>query len=229
MAESASDSNPFEVEFSELPQQPFEINFANEQGPYKIHRLDARINAQLKTSDCQKESRRYDESICMGACLDTGAQRSVCGRNQALAYDKIHPGALKKRHSSTQFKFGEQLATNTGIVWIKLPIHKNMHNDLHVNVIDLDIPLIIGLDILKSQRLSVNYIDDSLHFCNEDIERPLTYKFGHVFYEWDIHELFFTRQELTRLTFILCILLPAVYSTSSLVQIRLNLQRLFAN
>lgn len=71
--------------------------------------------------------------------------------------------------------------------------------DIHVDVVDLDEALIIGLDILNSQGLLVNYIDNSLHFCEENIRRPLTYKFGHVFFEWDRKETFFTREELTRL------------------------------
>lgn len=194
-----SNSNPFEIEYSELLQEPLEVNLAEVQEPHEIHRLDTQINARIQTSDAKNKSSRYDESTFMGAFPDTGAQRSVCGRNQAIAYDKMHPGPLRAHDSSTQFKFEEQLATSTGIVSIKLPIHNNTHVDLHVDVIDLDIPLIIGLDVLKSKRLLVNYIDNNLHFCNKNIKQPLTYKFRHVIYEWDIRELFFTRQELTRL------------------------------
>lgn len=72
--------------------------------------------------------------------------------------------------------------------------------DIHVYAIDLDIPLIIGLCVLNSQRLLVNYIDNSLHFCNQDIKQPFTYKFGHLFCEWDLKErFFFSREELNRL------------------------------
>lgn len=66
-----------------------------------------------------------------------------------------------------------------------------------MDVIALEVPLIIGLDALKSQRVLVNYIDNILNFCNEDTKQPFTYKFGHVSYKWDQKEILFTHAELT--------------------------------
>lgn len=82
---------------------------------------------------------------------------------------------------------------------IKFPIKKHSHLDFHVEVVDLDIPLIIGLDILRSRKLLVDYVENTLIYCNEKIKRPITYKLGHVFVEWDQSEILFTREELSRL------------------------------
>lgn len=133
----------------------------------------------------------------MGACLDTGAQRSVCGIGQARAYYKLYHGSLTKGGSTSRFKFGKQLAQSIGSIRVELPVEKSTHISVTVDVIQMDIPLIIGLDILRPCKLSVNYVDNTLHYCNEGVTQPLTYKHGHVFYEWDTSEMFFTRQELT--------------------------------
>lgn len=63
----------------------------------------------------------------------------------------------------------------------------------------MDIPLIIGLDILRSRKLLVNYVDNSLQYCNEGIKRPFKCKLGYVFFEWNPNEILFTRGELVRL------------------------------
>lgn len=89
---------------------------------------------------------------------------------------------VSANESSTWFTFWEKLAASTGIVRIKITIHNNPHVDIHVDVLDFDEPLIIGLEVLKSHRLLVKYIDKSLHFCHENIRRPLNYKIRHVFF-----------------------------------------------
>lgn len=63
----------------------------------------------------------------------------------------------------------------------------------------LDIPIIICLDILKSHSLLVNYLDNRLEYRNLKYSRPLTFKRGHVFLEWNHDAILFTRTELTRM------------------------------
>lgn len=142
---------------------------------------------------------KYGSSKFFGACLDTGAQRSVCGLEQARAYQRIYPNSLTMTKSNVQFKFGEQIEQGVGNVCIKVPVDEGNHIDLNVDVVDLDIPLIIGLDVLRGHKLLVNYIDNTMHFCNFKINRPIKHKLGHMFLEWDAHEILFTREELVRL------------------------------
>lgn len=89
------------------------------------------------------------------------------------------------------------MASSVGKLSIKFPIDQYNHMDLVIDVVHVDIPLIIGLDILKSQKLLVNYVGNTLVYCNEKTIRPITFKHGHVFVESDQSELLFTREELT--------------------------------
>lgn len=70
---------------------------------------------------------------------------------------------------------------------------------VHMDVVNLNIPLIIGLYVLKAHKLLVNYVDNGPHFCNEGVKQPLTYKLGHFFFEWNTNEMFLTLEDLTRL------------------------------
>lgn len=109
----------------------------------------------------------------MGACLDTGAQRSVCSISQAITYNKLYSGSFSRKGSAIQLKFGEQLAKIVGSIWSKIHVYTNTHIDIILYVVEVDIPLIIGLDILRSRKLLVNYVYNTLHYCNEYIKRPL--------------------------------------------------------
>lgn len=142
---------------------------------------------------------KYTQTKFAGACLDTGAQRSVCGLSQAQAYSNEHPGSFSATESNVRFRFGEQVVPAIGLIRIRIPITASLHLDLAVDVVDLDIPLILGLDILRGKGLLVDYINNELKFCNHDLSLPITSKYGHVFLEWDYHTIHFTKTELIRL------------------------------
>lgn len=64
---------------------------------------------QSRKKSLHTDSTKYGSSIFHGACLDTGAQRSVCGLGQARAYDKQYPNSLIAGRLDVRFKFGEQV------------------------------------------------------------------------------------------------------------------------
>lgn len=72
------DMNPFQVDICEAP---YKINLPN--APPSIINI-SKPHAQCKTHHQAQGEQRHNEREFMGACLDTGAQRSVCGRSQAI-------------------------------------------------------------------------------------------------------------------------------------------------
>lgn len=58
-------------------------------------------------------------------------------------------------------------------------------------------PLIIGVGIRKDHSSLVNYVNYTLEFHNLDFSRPLCYKRGYVFFEWNVHKILFTPEKLT--------------------------------
>lgn len=98
-----------------------------------------------------------------------------------------------------KFKFGQQVVQSIGIVNIRLSQDEQSHITLNIHVVDLNIPLIIGLDVIKSHSLLLNYVENRLEFRNLSESKPLTYKHGHVFIEWDQKAIMYSREELTGL------------------------------
>lgn len=89
-------SDAFEVENDE----------GDEASPFKIHMLIASTSERLtKTTSPIKHSQsskphprshkvdpRQIQLETAAACLDTGTQHSVRGMDQAMSYNKLHPG-----------------------------------------------------------------------------------------------------------------------------------------
>lgn len=117
--------------------------------------------------------------------------------NQARAYQHQHYNEfIRWGESNVQFKFGDHIAPGIGKIRIKIPITSGTHLHLEIDVVDLDIPLILGLDVLRNDKLLVNYIDNTIYFCNHAVRRPIVHKLGHVFLEWNEQEILFSKDEL---------------------------------
>lgn len=183
------------------PDDSASMHFIREQ-PVIQHRLprDASVLSTSNTTAATVTGHRrcYDGEFA-GACLDTGAQRSVCGLAQAESYARNHPGSLTLKPRSLRFRFGHHVIQSMGKVNIRIPQGNNSHLSLSIHVVNLDIPLIIGLDVLKSYHLLINYLANQLEFPSTGTTMPLVYKRGHIFLEWDHQSILFTKAELTRL------------------------------
>lgn len=84
-----------------------------------------------------------------------------------------------------KFKLGQQVSRSISIINIRTPQGDHFHIALDMNVMKINIPLIVGLEVLKSRSLLANNVENKLEFLNLKISRPLTYKSGHEFSELD--------------------------------------------
>lgn len=135
----------------------------------------------------------------MGACLDTGATRTVIGRRQAEAYARLTGRPLSlRRDKPTSFLFGGVRTPSQGKVSIRVPISTELYALLHVDVVDIDVPLLVGLDILDDLALYVNTVENVLKCDKRGIATPLVRKDGHIYLEWGAR-VYYTTVELDRL------------------------------
>lgn len=67
----------------------------------------------------------------------------------------------------------------------RLPQTEDSHLYLKSHVVDLDVLLIIGLDNLKTYAQLVDYVNETLHYRNLNYARPLSYKFGRLFFRME--------------------------------------------
>jgi hypothetical protein len=83
-----------------------------------------------------------------GACIDTGAQRTVIGLPQARAYPRLVGRVFSTRPSASSFRFGDGPQLSLGMFSIRFPLPGNRFIYRDVDVVPVDIPLLLGLDLM---------------------------------------------------------------------------------
>jgi hypothetical protein len=121
-----------------------------------------------------------------GACLDSGAEKSVCGFAQAKLNARRTHVPLRMAKARIQFKFGDMRLPSIGSIMFNLPTPRGVIRT-KVHVVQADVPLLLCLDILDKYNLVVSNVDDQLEgrsnppnskvLWNEKITR----KHGHLY------------------------------------------------
>ena len=65
-------------------------------------------------------------------------------------------------------------------------------------MVDVDVPLLLGLDFLDEYKMNVDTANDMLESKSHIWSLPLTRNLGHLYLEWD-YETLFTSEELRKL------------------------------
>jgi hypothetical protein len=134
----------------------------------------------------------------LGACIDTGAPRSVIGRIQAESYAKYLKIRLQLETACpVRFRFGIQSFHSLGSFVVRVPMDK-LFISHRVEVVDVDVPLLLGMDFLDRHKLIVDVTRNVLVHQSTLSSQPLTRKHGHIYIEWD-SDMLFTHEELTKL------------------------------
>lgn len=168
----------------------------------KIHKKQRKnfIQECLSANAMTKlERNHYNSKIFLGACLDIGAQRTVCGFKQARAYCKTARVPLKLHHSPFSFKFGDSLRQSMGTLEFRLPIPSKGYLPIVADIVDADIPLLIGLDFLDREQLLADNISNKLISRHDNWEIPIIRRNGHLFVTWNLKTILFTKSELFKL------------------------------
>lgn len=143
--------------------------------------------------------RHYGDTFFEGACADTGAQRSVCGLAQAKAYCRARNEPFKLAKSPFSYKFGDGVRTSLGRMYVRIRVRKGNFIGFWIDVVDADIPLLLGLDLLDKYDLVADNVDNVLRSKVFGWTVPMKRAHGHMFVQWDLREILYTRAELERL------------------------------
>lgn len=99
-----------------------------------------------------------------GACLDTSAKNTLIGLQQAKKYFK-HSGIMfKPLKSNLRFGFGTDHRNAVGYIPICRPIRSIEMAIRKVDIVDLSIALLIGLDVLINRK-NENIARTELRYC----------------------------------------------------------------
>lgn len=114
----------------------------------------------------------------LGACIDTGAQKSLIGNKQAVAYSN-HIGQelkLSKHLGKTMFKFGDHRHKGLGTIEVRIPTDDKYYLSTTVEVVDVDVTLVLGLDFLDRFEMNIDTAKGMLESKGHTWTFPLTRK-----------------------------------------------------
>jgi hypothetical protein len=135
-----------------------------------------------------------------GDCLDTGAQTSVVGLAQAKAYCKYRGVQFKTKASNKAFRFGRQRQESLGELLVRLPLADGSFVSVEMGVVDADIPMLVGLDVLDKYALAIDNVANVLDSRITGTKTPLARKLGHISLEFRKEDrVLFTTAELVKL------------------------------
>ena len=83
-----------------------------------------------------------------GACLDTEAQSTVIGREQAKAYYNYMGIDMNLESSENRYKLGNSHHKSLGTLPMKIPLGDKRLVVERVDVVKADVPFLVGLDFM---------------------------------------------------------------------------------
>ena len=105
---------------------------------------------------------------------------------------------FRPRRSVHSFRFGSDVQMSLGTIPIRIPTGHDTFLKLFVDVVPIDVPFLLGLDVLKREQIYPNTVDNKLVCKSQNWEVDLRLKFGHMYYDWSQTPIMFTRKELVR-------------------------------
>jgi hypothetical protein len=97
------------------------------------------------------------------------------------------------------FKFGQDLQRSIGTIGVRVPTPDKSFMLINVDVVETDVPFLIGLDTLYTFEMIVDTVENELRAPKAGWSVPIIRKFGHVYLEWEpTNKIMFTRHELQK-------------------------------
>lgn len=114
--------------------------------------------------------------------MDYGAERTVMGWDQAITYTRNYRVAWNLRPYPLVFSFGEHLSKSKVIMPVHTPVPGCRFMILCCHVVLRDVPLLLGLDVLRTFGLTIDFREFKRTSQNQPWSLPQTYAAGHAFF-----------------------------------------------
>lgn len=103
-----------------------------------------------------------DQEKFHGACIDSGAQITVVSYRQAETDCRQHGGSLSPTFSRGTYRFGNKRPRGTGWTRIRVPVSAPHILDVKADVVDVDIPFLLGLDVISDLKALLDVGNDKI-------------------------------------------------------------------
>lgn len=128
-----------------------------------------------------------------------GAERTVIGRRQAAAYAQwaVMDLTLNTPDGAT-FRLRGKGYKSLGVVHVRIPITNALYLPLDVDVVDLDVPFLLGLNVLDAHKMYINKVSNELVRVTYNVVTPIVRMYGHAYLVWG-EDILYTIVELNKL------------------------------
>lgn len=79
-----------------------------------------------------------------------------------------------------------------------MPVVNDIVNKFDGFIVLIDVPLLIGLDVLRKSRLLIDYADESIASKRRDWGIKLTFELVHLYVEW-LPSVYYTENKLWKI------------------------------
>lgn len=168
------------------------------------HRRNRKVEAASRTSSrhviliCNATLGQLDCGNLAGfreACCDSGAPRSVVGIRPAKEYCKAAGIRYRTRALRTSFLFGDTLQQSLGKIVVRLPTRDGAFFTFKAYVVEANVPLLLGLEVLDRERLVADNVENVLHNRRSGWKLPIVSKDQHMYVTWNYEQMLNTRAE----------------------------------
>ncbi len=136
-----------------------------------------------------------------GVCMDDGAQRSSAGLSAYKRYWSCTHSLPELTSSNELFKLGKIVHKSLGKTVIRMPTDDRGNLlEYETEAIDVNLPILFGLDNMKEHRWCVNDVTDEI--CSQldpSLKVKLSLKFKHIYLEWLENIIPYSRSGLIRI------------------------------
>lgn len=123
------------------------------------------------------------------ACLDTRAERTVWKKEQAFGYCNAVSKPYHGKMSTSSCRFGDVVHNSKFILRVKLTFAEDGNDAIKLDVVDADVPLLIGLRVLNREKGLINILDDKLQDIARGYSITVTYETGHKLSSWNTNKV----------------------------------------
>jgi hypothetical protein len=113
--------------------------------------------------------------------VDTGAERTVIGKVQALAYGKQRGIKYKPKPSENVFMFGVDRKRSLGTISLRIPTSDGSFIEVEADVVPTNIPFLLELDSLDAFGVDVSTTLNKVICSQQNWTLNLVRRRGHLY------------------------------------------------
>ena len=132
----------------------------------------------------------------MATVVDSRATRSCIGVKQAKALAKIQVADQEVLKSNVSFKFGDIIHKSLGKMRVSIPTPNGSCMAFTCDIVRADIPLLLGLDVMRREGLIINVRD--LELEHNDWSLPMKIRDNHLIISW-LSNIYYSKAQLKKL------------------------------